>query len=111
MRRFNVIRQSAKTVDAVVNNAHSYVAFLGEMDHDGQPWLAKVDLEAVETRTLTEIKFKLYRGAVVTVISEEDCTSGGKLKLCDLKTIVRGKPNSFDPHSQICGRLLRGDAM
>jgi len=47
----------------VVKNAHSGVAFLGEMDQGEKPWLAKVDLEAVETRTLSEIKFKLETGA------------------------------------------------
>jgi len=56
-KRVSVTCQSAKTVDTVVKNAHFGVAFLGEMDDGDQQWLAKVDLEAVETRTLTEVKF------------------------------------------------------
>ena len=60
----------AKTVDTFEENAHSDVAFLGEMDQGDQPWLAKVDFEAVETRTLTYVKFKLDTD--VPVISEED---------------------------------------
>ena len=50
---------------------------LGEMDQGDQPWLAKVDLEAVETRILTEVKFKLDTGAEETVISEEDYKTVG----------------------------------
>ena len=54
----------------VVKNAHSDIAFLGEMDQGEKPWLAIVDLEAVDTRTLSEIKFKLVTGADMSVISE-----------------------------------------
>ena len=50
---------------------------LGEMDQGDQPWLAKVDLEAVETIILTEVKFKLDTGAEETVISEEDYKTVG----------------------------------
>ena len=64
--------RSAKTVDTVEKNAHSGVAFLGEIDQGDQPWLAKVEFEAVETSTLTKVKFKLDTGADVTVTSEED---------------------------------------
>ena len=42
---------SVKTVDTVIKNSHSNV--LGEMDQGDKPWLAKVELEVVWTRTLT----------------------------------------------------------
>ena len=80
---FSAMCRSAETVDTVIKNAHSDVAFLGEMDQGDQPWLAKADLEAVETRTLAEIKFKLDTGAGVTVISEEDYKNVGRPKLCE----------------------------
>ena len=80
---FSAMCRSARTVDTVVKNAQSDVAFLGEMDQGDQPWLTKVDLEAVETRTLTEVKFKLDTGADVTVISEEDYKNVGRPKLCE----------------------------
>ena len=43
-------------VETVVNN--SDVAFLGEMDDGDQPWLAKFDLEALESRILTEFRHR-----------------------------------------------------
>ena len=42
---------SANAVDTFIKNALYDVVFLGEIDQGDQPWLAKVDLEAVETRS------------------------------------------------------------
>ena len=44
----NAVCRSEKIVDTVVTNAHCCVAFLCEMEKDDQPWLGKVDLEAVD---------------------------------------------------------------
>ena len=53
------------------------------MDQGDQPWLAKVvELEAVEKRTLTEVKFKLDTGADERVISEDDYKNVGRPKIC-----------------------------
>ena len=49
------------------------------MDQGDQPWLAKVELEAVEKRTLTEVKFKLD---TERVISEDDYKNVGRPKMC-----------------------------
>ena len=66
------------------------------MDKGDHPWLAKVDLEAVETRTLTEIKFKLETGADVTVISEGDYKNVGRPKRCEsTKTLLGANQTNF----------------
>ena len=98
--------RSAKKVDTVVKNAHSDVAFLGKMDQGDQPWLVKVDLNALETRTLTEIKFKLDTGADVTVISEEDYKNIGRPKLCEsTKTLMGANQTVLKPSGKFFGRL------
>ena len=82
------------------------------LERGDQPWLAKVDLEAVETRTLTEIKFKLDTGADVIVISEEDYKNVGRPKLCEsTKTLVGANQTVLTPSGKFCGRLSRGAAM
>ena len=112
MGHFSAICRSAKTVDTVVKNGHSDVAFIGEMAQSDQPWLAKVDLEAVETRTLTDIKFKLDTRADVTVISEEDYKTVGRPKLCESTTTLLGANQTvLKPSGKCCGRLSQGDAM
>ena len=109
---FSKMCRSAQTVDTVIKNAHSDVAFLGEMDQGDHPWLAKVHLEAVETGTLTEIKFKLDTGTGVTVISEEDYKNVGRPKLCEsTKTLLGANQTVLKPSGKCCGRLSRGDAM
>ena len=104
--------RSAKTVDKVVKNAHSDVAFLGEMDQSEQPLLAKVDFEAVETRTSTEVKFQLDTSADVTVISEKDCKNVERPKLCEsTQTLFGASQTVLKPSGNFFGRLSRGDAM
>ena len=57
-----------------------------------------VELEAVETRTLTEVKFKLDTGAVVAVISEEDYKNVGKPKICEsTKTLLGANQTALKP--------------
>ena len=91
-------------VDTVVKNAHSDVAFLGEMDQGDQPWLAKVDLETVKTRPLTVVKFKLYTGVDVTVISEADYKSAHRPKLCEsTKTLLGANHIVLEPSGRHVG--------
>ena len=85
-------------------HAHSDVAFLGEMDQGEKPWLAKIDLEAVETRTLTEIKFKLETGADMTVISREN-NNVGRPKLWESRKTLLGTNQRVSKTSgNFCGR-------
>ena len=92
---FSAMCRSVKTVETVVTHTHSDVAFLGDMDQGDQPWLAKVDLQAIEIRTLTGIKFKLDTETDKTVISEENYKNVGKPKLCEPTKHYWGQTRQF----------------